>query len=110
MGEKPIWGIPKITIGDNLEFDKVNIANGMDFQAPTDIKGSVDVSWCKLSNLSLTFDIQLTQRDVLRLKKMINKHNRLPRKLKKAVKKYVGKHYGLTTKKIRFSFKTKKAL
>lgn len=104
MGEKPIWGIPRVAFG-NIELGEVNIKDGLDFQAPSDIKGSIDVDWCKFDNIELTFDVQLTKKDTIRLRKMLRTNNRFPRKLKKAIKKYLSKHFGKPINKIKFSFK-----
>ena len=105
MGEKPIWGIPCVAIG-NLELGEVNIQDGLDYQAPSDIKGSIDVDWCKFDNtIELAFDIQLTKKDTIRLRKMLKTNNRFPRKFKKAIKKYLSKQLNKPTNKIKFSFK-----
>lgn len=104
MGEKPIWGIPRVAFG-NIELGEVNIKDGLDFQAPSDIKGSIDVDWCKFDNIELTFDVQLTKKDTIRLRKMLRTNNRFPRKLKKAIKKYLSKRFDKPINKIKFSFK-----
>lgn len=105
MGEKPVWGVQIIAIGD-LELGEVNIQDGLDFQETSDVKGSIDVDWRKFdNNIELTFDVQLTKKDTIRLRKMFKTNNRFPRKFKKTIKKYLSKRLDKPTKKIRFSFK-----
>jgi len=104
MGEKPIWGIPRVFFG-NIELGEVNIKDGLDFQEPSDIKGSIDVDWCNFDNIELAFDVQLTKKDTIRLRKMLRTNNRFPRKLEKAIKKYLSKCIDKPTNKIKFSFK-----
>lgn len=105
MGENPTlcWGVPTLAI-DGLKLEKTTLIDGDTMLAPSEIKGSINVDWCKFGATSFSFDVQLTKKDAIRLLRMC-KRARLPRKLKKAIKVYMSKQLGKPVKKIRFSFK-----
>lgn len=106
MGEKStFWGIPSVALG-NIDLEQVvDIAQPSDWEIPSDIKGSIKADCCKYGEISLSFDVQLTKKDIVKLKQVFRKNNRLPRKLKKAIKKCLSKSLAKSTKDIKFSFR-----
>lgn len=106
MGEKPIWGTPTIMIADQL----LNpIAGFTPISVTTDALDDSDKFWVDNKGYSITFEAKLNKATVRGIRKLF--YCRIPRKVKKALKKALSREYGIKVKKFSFNkhINTKKA-
>lgn len=108
MGEKLYWGKPSLSVGavglpiGQISLDPIEVKRIDHIEPP--MGRYIDDGVVFPKEHSISFDVPATP-ELLQLFGELTKKRRFPRKFKKAVKALMAKRYGISMKKIKFSYK-----